>query len=156
MRASMSRRPEFPINRLREEMDRLVTDFFGNAAAAPSFFQRLATGTYPPLNVWEQGDNLFAEAELPGLKQEDLEVTVVGNELTLSGKRVATEEANTSYHRRERVMGEFSRSLRLPFDIDASQVEATLANGVLTVKLPKAQSARPIKVEVRNGDAPTA
>lgn len=104
---------------------------------------------YPAVNVWEEGDNLFAEAEVPGLSMEDIEVLVVNNELTIKGNRRAAADDNPNYHRRERGVGEFCRTLSLPVDIDANKVEATLKNGVLTIRLPKAESARPRKINVR-------
>ncbi len=98
--------------------------------------------------MWEYGDHLYAEAELPGLKSEDLDVSVVGGDLTIRGHRGSEPQEGTSYHRRERGTGEFTRVLRLPIEVDADKVEATLTNGVLLVKLPKAESAKPKKIKV--------
>lgn len=110
---------------------------------------RIAPGrAFPALNVWEQGDDFYAEAELPGLKSEDLDITVVGNELTLKGQRKEEPEQGNVSHRRERGVGTFTRVVRLPVDIDASKVQATLHDGVLTLKLPKAESAKARKIQV--------
>jgi HSP20 family protein len=137
-----------PISRLRTEMDRLFDGFFGEGSVVDPFpwHQRRA---FPALNFWEDEHNLYAEAEVPGLKMEDLEVYVLGNELTISGKRTAVEQPEVAYHRRERGVGPFTRTLRLPVDIDADKVNARLQDGVLTVMLPKAEAAKPRKVEVK-------
>jgi len=110
-----------------------------------------AVRAFPAVNVWEEGEQLFAEAELPGAKKEELEISVTGDELTIRGRRGANVAEGTSFHRRERGVGEFSRTLRLPYDVDAEQVEATLRDGVLLLKLPKTASARPRKIQVQTG-----
>lgn len=107
---------------------------------------------FPALNVWEQGDDFFAEAELPGLQSEDLDIVVVGNEVTIKGQRPDAPPDGNVYHRRERGAGAFSRVVRLPVDVDASNVQATLRNGVLTLKLPKAESAKARKIQVTTQD----
>lgn len=139
------------MTQLRNEVDRVMGDFFGGVSAAlPRAYSALHA--FPAVNVWEANDELFAEAELPGMKSGDVEVTVVGNELTLSGKRSVEQNEGSQFHRRERGVGEFSRTLRLPYDVDPTAVEATLRDGVLLLKLPKAESARPRKIQV-NGNA---
>jgi len=105
--------------------------------------------TFPAVNIWEDENSLYAEAELPGVKMEDIEISVVGNELTLKGERKPFAGDDGKYHRRERGVGSFTRVLHLPLDIDAEKVEATLRNGVLLIHLPKAAAALPRKIEVR-------
>jgi HSP20 family protein len=136
-----------PIHQLRDQMDRLVSDFFGPMTGTYSPRTAGRQG-FPALNVWEYGDHLYAEAEVPGLKSEDLDVTVVGGDLTLRGRRGEEAGEGTAYHRRERGVGEFNRVVRLPIEVDADRVEATLKDGVLLVKLPKAESAKPKKIKV--------
>ena len=126
---------------LRREMGELFDSMawpFQNAGRA-----------FPALNIWEEGDALFAEAELPGMGMDDVEVLVVGNELTIKGTRKAVEGKSQGVHRQERGTGAFSRSVTLPFEVDAEKVEATLKDGVLRMTLPKAASARPRKIEVK-------
>ena len=138
-----------PISQLRDEMDRLVGDFFGPVASSvPARLASAARG-FPPLNVWEDGDNLFAEAEVPGLKNEEIDISVVGNVLTIRGGRGEEPQEGVVYHRQERGVGQFNRVLRLPVDVDANRVEASLKDGVLTIKLPKAESAKPKKIQVK-------
>jgi HSP20 family protein len=130
------------LNRLQGEMDRL----FGRWARAP----RQAGGTtYPALNVWEEADAFHVEADLPGVKQEDLEVFVrQRTELTVRGER-KLDERKGAWHRRERGFGKFERVLELPAPVDADRVEAKLAGGVLFVTLPKADEAKPRRIEVK-------
>jgi HSP20 family protein len=137
-----------PIVQLRDEMDRLASSFFGPApAVSPSRLSAPARG-FPPLNVWEDGETIFAEAEVPGLKSEDIDISVVGADLAIRGRRGVEPREGVAYHRQERGVGEFNRVLRLPIEIDASKVEASLTSGVLLVKLPKAESAKPKKIKV--------
>lgn len=139
-----------PFWQLRGEFERAMSDLFTRSGAAAPWTQERA---FPAVNVWEEQDQLFAEAELPGVKGEDLDVSVTGNELTLRGRRNPAAGQEQSYHRRERSSGEFTRTLHLPYEVDANGVEATLRDGVLLLKLPKAASARPHKIEVRSAGA---
>ena len=138
-------RYRFPIvgfNHLRRQMDRLFDE-----VGAPA--QLCSTCAYPALNVWDADDALHVEAELPGVKLEDLEIFALGNELTIKGRRAPLEGENRTYHRQERETGEFTRVLTLPVDVDAEKIEAVLNNGVLSLRLPKAESAKPPKIAVR-------
>jgi HSP20 family protein len=145
------RRPNgnLPVGQLRREVDRLFEDFFGPGAAQPRF--GTSTRVFPALNIWEDNDGLVAEAELPGVTNENLDIAVVGSEMTIKGRRGETpsETDNVVFHRRERWTGEFSRVVRLPVGIDGDKVQATLKDGVLRVHLPKAESARPHKIPVK-------
>ncbi len=139
-----------PMVQWRGEMDRLVHDFFGPVSAAlPGRWSEVGPAcSFPALNVWESGDALYAEAEVPGMKHEDLEISVLGNELTLRGRRGEQPREGATYHRQERGVGEFNRVLRLPIEIDADRVEASLKDGILLIKLPKAESAKPRQIPV--------
>jgi HSP20 family protein len=132
-----------PLQRLHNEMNRLFESFFEDMPAVRPY----STG-YPALNTWEEGDDAYVEAELPGMKLEDIEVLVVGNELTIRGERKIDEPQQANWHRRERASGSFMRTLSLPWHIDADKVEARLQDGVLMVKLPKSESAKPKKVKL--------
>lgn len=141
-----------PIEQLREEMNRVFGDVLGALPrGAVQGVPFLGARTFPAVNLWATSDAVFAEAELPGLRDADVEVSVIGNELTISGQRAELEQQGVKYHRRERPVGSFSRTIRLPIDIDAERVEATLRDGVLRIKLPKAEAARPRKINVRTG-----
>lgn len=132
-----------PLARLQNEMNRLFENFFEDSPSLRGY----AAG-YPGVNLWEDGDTAYVECELPGVRMDDLEIYVTGNELTLNGERRIAAPENASWHRRERATGRFSRTLTLPWEIDADKVEAKLHDGVLTVSLPKCESCKPKKVKV--------
>jgi len=105
---------------------------------------------YPPVNVWADDDNVYVEAELPGMTQDSLEVFVSeGNQLTLSGERRPCDVANATWHRQERGYGKFSRTVTLPVLVEADKVEAKLEQGVLRLTLPKSPAAKPRKINVK-------
>ena len=135
-----------PINRMRGEMDRLLENVF---EGIPRLMRDGLSPTFPAVNVWEDTDNVYVEVELPGLKLDDIELLVMGDELTIKGERKDVCEDDVSYHRQERATGSFGRVFRLPAGVDAEKVEATLRNGVLTVTMPKAEEAKPRKIEVK-------
>ena len=124
-----------PLSELTNRMDWLRSEM------EPSFF--------PPLNVWEEGDLLKIEAEVPGVRIEDVEVSFDKGELTLKGEKKFEAKESAGYHRRERAYGSFTRTLTVPWEIKADQVSAELKDGVLTVTLPKAEEAKPRKVAVK-------
>jgi len=135
-------------NRLQNEMNRIF-NHLGVRPAWPGL-----SFSYPAINVWEDDNTIYAEAELPGLVQEHIEVYVTeGNQLTLQGERKPVERPTGAWHRRERGFGKFSRTLTLPADVDADKVEARLEHGVLHITLPKSATARPRKIAVK-GSAP--
>ncbi len=134
-----------PAEQLRKEVDRLIASVTGGLSSG--FWSQPGHGELPA-NVWETDEALFVEMELPGTASEQLEVSVVGNELTVKVERPDTEEQQVTYHRRERPVGTFSRVLRVPVAVDADRVQADLRDGVLTVTLPKAGIARPRKIQV--------
>ncbi|HEX5444742.1 MAG TPA: Hsp20/alpha crystallin family protein [Pirellulales bacterium] len=136
-----------PMTQLRGEVDRLFTDFFGGGAGDTG--RHVAGCGFPALNVWERGEELYVEAELPGLKVDDVDISVVGGELVIQGKRMDLEEQNAVYHRRERGVGEFYRALRLPIEVNVNKIEAKLADGVLLITLPKAEAAKPRRIQVK-------
>ena len=136
-----------PLHQLREELDRQFPVLWDTLSGR---FPQLAARPFPALNVWEEKDHFCAEAEVPGFKNEDLDISVVGNELTIKGNRQEpSPEKETTFHRRERGVGTFTRVVRLPVEIDAAHVEANLRDGVLTVTLPKSEAARPRKINVQ-------
>lgn len=106
--------------------------------------------TFPPMNIWQDENQLVIEAELPGLAMEDLEILIDGeNRLTVKGQRQPKSLESGAWHRRERIHGEFRRSIDLPSVIDADRVEATLKHGLLTIVMPKRDEVKPRKIEVR-------
>jgi len=104
---------------------------------------------FPSLNIWDANDKVFVEAELSGVAPADLDVSVAGADLTISGNRKAVDPANGTKARQERPSGQFSRTVTLPWETEADKVEAVLRDGVLTITLTKAVQCRPKKVTVR-------
>jgi HSP20 family protein len=129
-------------------MDRWLGGFLGNFPSEFDFGFS-AGRAYPALNVWEEGDQWVAEAEVPGLRMEEITVMVQGDELTIQGERRNTASPQGTFHRQERGVGEFSRVIRLPTEVNPDKVQAVLRNGVLTLRLPKSEAALPKRVEVR-------
>ena len=131
------------LNQLRRD----VADAFGRRGAL--FGLR---DSRPPLNAYQDEDGLTVTAEVPGVRSEDLSVEAEGAVLRISGTRAAPEGvADEQYHRRERSHGDFRRELRLPGGLDTTKIEAKVSDGVLTVHLPKAEEAKPRKIEVKAG-----
>ena len=141
--ASSSQRTAYPdAFRLRRDMDRLFDALWSDHPAA--------SGVFPPMNVTQHGDKYFVRAELPGVRSEDLQISVERNKLSLSGKRdIPAEQEGVSYHRRERTGGAFNRSITLPDDLNADAVEATHTDGVLTIVLPKVEAAKARQIKVK-------
>lgn len=128
------------MNRLQNEMNR-VFGRVGNGARP---------NVYPALNVWEDDEKLYVEAELPGMELSDLEIYVnSGNLLTIQGQRKEPETAKGTWHRRERGYGKFSRVFELPTEVQPDKVEAHFRHGVLMVVLPKREEVKPRRIEVK-------
>lgn len=106
-------------------------------------------GTRLPVDVRADEEAYTITAAVPGLKAEDLHVEVLDDVVTLRGQIGAEDEAERQYLLRELSLGEFSRSLRLPDPLDASKAEATVVNGMLTLRIPKADEARPKVIQVK-------
>jgi HSP20 family protein len=104
----------------------------------------------PAVNMWEDEKAYHVEAELPGISEKDLSISVLGNELRIEGGREEENvEEKKNYLRRERSFGKFSRILRFPVDLEDSKAEAKYENGILHLTLPKAAAALPRKVAVK-------
>ena len=132
------------MNRLHQEMNRMF-DRYGYRSETSSM-----APSYPALDLWQDGDNLYIEAELPGMKLEDLEIYVSGdNQLGIKGSRDVPEYEKASWHRRERTYGNFTRAVNLPCPVDDENVHACLKHGVLTITLPKIKATKPRRIEVK-------
>jgi HSP20 family protein len=104
----------------------------------------------PQFSVWEDENAVFAEADLPGVDPAKLEVTVTeGNQLTVQGERPAPEVPGAAWVRQERPFGKFTRMVTLPALVDADKVEAKYENGILRLRLPKHEAAKPRKITVK-------
>ena len=130
---------------LQHELDSLLRSPRSDLFSGPS-----AAGVFPPVNIFRNasGDAVI-RAELPGVKPESLSVTVERRRLTLSGERTPEAPENGGYHRRERAWGKFSRSIELPADLDVDRAEATFRSGVMTLRIPRAEAAKPRQISVQ-------
>jgi len=129
---------------LRQVMDRLLED----AVVMPRGGESQGWGG-PSLNVYEEGDELLVEAQLPGLRPEDLEINVEQGVLTISGQIKAEEErTERNYLVREHRTGRFSRSLRLPPAYDSDACKADFDHGVLRLVFPKSEAAKPRRIQL--------
>lgn len=133
------------LERLRRQMDLLSGGFTGGRLTSMP-----AAGVFPLMNITEDKDNYYVRAELPGLRADDFELSVTGDTLSISGERkMPAEDEKAQYHRREREAGKFSRIVTLPAQLNTGKVEASCADGVLTVTLPKAEEAKPRQIAVK-------
>lgn len=148
------------LDELRHEVDRLFENFLG---ASPTELIRGRKG--PAVDVWEQGDLLFIQAEVPGVTMDQLDVYATGQELTIKGRRTtaastatatAAAAGATCLHRQELPAGEFQRTLALPFEVEPERIEAKLENGLLTVTVPKPEqtTAKRIRIQGEPGPSP--
>ncbi len=134
------------INRIRDEIFRIFEDPFGFAATPSALFE----GWTPPVDVYEERDKITVRAELPGMKKEDIEVTVVGDNLTISGERKHEDEKREGeIYRSERYVGRFQRSITLPTEVDPNKVQATYKDGLLTVSVNKSEQAKRKQIEIQ-------
>jgi HSP20 family protein len=129
-----------PVSSLRRELDRL----FGDLERAPSF-SALST---PAVTFADTGEALTLRAELPGVSEKDVDISVTANVLTLKATRQVEGPEGYTAHRRERQSFSFTQSYELPARIDPDKVQASLKQGVLTLTLPKAAEAQPKRVTV--------
>jgi HSP20 family protein len=109
---------------------------------------RITGGAYPPVRVYKENEDFVVVAELPGVRKEDLDVQVSGDTLRIKGKKTVAYEDKASAQRGESEAGEFDRTLTLPVQLDAARVAAEYRDGVLTVRLPRAESERPRSVAI--------
>ena len=136
------RSPFGELERMRQQMNRLLEE-------KRDPFQATQAGVFPLTNLSEDKENYYIRAELPGIKGDQLDIQVTGNNLAISGERkIESEEDGARYHRREREAGTFSRMIVLPGEVDTDKVDANLQNGILTVVVPKAEIAKPKQITV--------
>lgn len=106
------------------------------------------TGAYPPINVFQQGDNLVAILELAGVGKGDLDIQAKDNRIRISGKKAISYAEGASLHRRERLSGNFDRTLTVPMQIDADRIKAEYRDGVLALFIPRAESDKPRSIAI--------
>ena len=129
-----------------EDWERRLEDFFGRPLLRLPVEEK---GWMPAVDIFEKDDKFVVKAELPGMKEEDIDVSVVGDTLMIKGeKKTETEVKEENYYRCERAYGSFYRSVPLPSTVDADKIEANFEDGVLEVTLPKSAEVKPKKIAV--------
>jgi HSP20 family protein len=130
---------------LRDELNSLFELPFWSSFARPG---QLFTGWSPALDLYQSNDNVIAVVELPGMRKEDIEISLHDGTLTISGERKRESADREKAERSERYIGRFRRSITLPARVDGNKVSATYRDGILTVTLPKAEEAKPKQIQV--------
>ena len=129
-----------PFYDLSRDMDRMLENFFAPTALS----QRKRA--YPPLNLSEDKDNLYVECELPGVKIEDIDITLTDSTLAIKGE---LKPGDGKHYRRERAAGPFQRVVNLYSDVKRDEIKATLKDGILEIALPKAEEVKPKKIAIK-------
>ncbi len=138
--------PFFDVGKTLEEMDRVFSRM-----GQPLGLRSVPRGTFPAINVYEQDEGIVLTAEVPGVRPDDLELTVLNDSVTLKGQRKEVEPPNGSrMYRRERAVGAFARTVTLPERIDPNSVQARYQDGILRMRMSKAQEAKPKKVRIKS------
>jgi HSP20 family protein len=141
-----TRRNRGGLARLHNEMDDLFDGFFRGLDRPFDAYK-----AWPALDIAEQDEAIVVRAEVPGCKADDIDISVYGNTLTISGQKKETkEEKDKGYYHTESMYGSFRREVNLPADVDPDQVEATCKDGVLSITLPKAAKSKAVKVKVKS------
>lgn len=131
---------------LQRELDR-----FSDLPRVLAETRRVGGGVFPPVNIHTGDDDIVVQAEVPGVGKGDLDLSITGETLTIRGlKPPSAQEDRVRFQRRERGSGEFSRTIILPDRVDPERIEAHLADGVLRVRLPKSEAAKPKRIEVQS------
>lgn len=135
---------------LRREIERAFDTFRVGDSPRNAFLPGRSPRNYPFVNVWEDSDNVFIEALAPGLNPETLSISVLRNQLTITGEKppIKDEVNAEAYHRNERATGKFVRSFSLPAEVNDANVQANYRAGILSVMLPKAETAKPKRISV--------
>ncbi|MDR1678087.1 MAG: Hsp20/alpha crystallin family protein [Deltaproteobacteria bacterium] len=144
------RGPGFPGKLLElERMRNYMENVYSSLSSGVNQIRRNYTGVFPLINLSEDDDNLYLTAELPGIDPQGLDLSVKNDTLTLKGaKKNDTEPSEVNFHRRERELGSFRRSITLPTKVQVEAVDAKFKNGILTVTLPKAAEAKAHQITI--------
>jgi HSP20 family protein len=143
------------LNTIQNEMNRLFNTFFDQPASAGRGSGDGTRRWIPAMDLVETDDHYVLRADLPGLAEEDVDVQMQDNMLTVSGERKPEHEArHEGYHRLERAFGGFSRSLSLPDGVDPAGVQAEFDRGVLEIRIPKPEQKKPRQVQIKLGARP--
>lgn len=126
------------VERLQHQLNRLFEGYSSRA-----------TAEFPAMNIWTSEESAVITAELPGLCAEDIDISIVNDILTLRGSRQPEQlQEGETLHRKERGFGQFTRTIQLPFRVDADKVQATFKSGILNLALPRAEQDKPRKITI--------
>ena len=140
--------PLDPVSRLLD-LQRDFERVFGNSPGLNLGVS--GRGVFPPVNIFAQKDGYVVRVEVPGIAPDQLSIETQGRTLTVSGKREIAAPSGGGFHRRERRSGQFSRSLQLPEDLDLSRAQASYQLGIVTIRVPTREEAKPRQVTVNAG-----
>ena len=143
------RSPFFELNSLQDRVNQLFNQTFGGFHPF-GFEQPLTSENFlPPVDIFEDEHNINLQAEIPGVKQQDLNITLENNVLTITGERkFQHEETKENFHRMERRFGKFTRSFTLPASVDVENVIANFENGLLNITLPKKEEFKAKQITI--------
>ena len=142
-------RPLRDIVSIQDEMNQLFDDFFGRTQKRWSAFGPEEGLWTPNVDVSETKDEIVVTAEMPGLKKEDIKLSVQDNVITLSGEKKSEEEKkDANFYRLERSFGSFCRSFTLPTPVEAEKIKASFKDGILKVTLPKSEKVKPKEIPI--------
>jgi HSP20 family protein len=132
-----------------EEMEQMMNENFGR----PSMWRRVPEDEYiwaPAIEMFEKNNNYILRLEIPGVRPEDVDITLTGETLTVKGERKAPEDIqDEAYQVCEMCYGSFTRSISLPEPVDSANIKATFENGILDIRIPKAEEARPRQIKIK-------
>src|SRR4051812_29043191 len=147
--------PAREINSLQQEMNRLFSSFFETPAGTNGNATASARRWIPAMDLVETDEHFVLRADLPGMTEQDIDLSLEQDMLTLSGERRAEhEDWGEGFYRLERASGSFSRSLTLPEGVDGDAISATFDNGVLEVRIPKPTQPKPRRLQIKVGERP--
>jgi len=146
----MARRDLFrEIESLRKEIDNAFGSFGVGGVLSSAFLPGIGTGDYPRINLSEDENNFYLEAMSPGIEAKDLSLSVMQSTVSFSGERKEAQGNGRTWHRHERGAGKFMRTIELPMTVDNDKTDAEYRNGMLLITLPKAESVRAKRIEVK-------
>lgn len=132
--------PWSEFQRIENEMNRVLSRY-----VSPS------TSDFPAVNIWADGEQALVTTEIPGIDSDKIDISVIGKTLMIKGSREPEKpDEESSYHRRERWYGQFTKTIELPFNIEADKVSAKFSNGILTIRLPRAEAEKPKKISIKS------
>ncbi len=132
--------PWSEFQRIENEMNRVLSRY-----VSPS------TSDFPAVNIWSDGEETLVTTEIPGIDSDAIDISVIGKTLMIKGNREPEKpEDGCSYHRRERWYGQFTKTIELPFNIEADKVAANFSNGILSIRLPRADAEKPKKITIKS------